>query len=661
MYYEGTTDGTHPYFGEVTQAASGGFAALEGYAWRCFNLHETGGELNPLLSVSVDVTAETTPGRYLPATIAGAGDTNGASRAAHLYVETYADYRNEPNFASAISASSPSVTFDGERFVAGGANGTLLESNDGKEWRPIAQSHQHTFIQLRYLHGRLIASVSDSDDGEGEGTFALWESTDGQDWTPVTTVTQRVWDVAAGPDAVLAAGSEGMFRSVTAGTWTKVAEGEHLAVAFGDGVYLAGSWGGPLTKSADGITWENIEGDNYDTRDIAFANGAFVIATNQGAYFASATSVATVQPIPGFSYPNVWVADGRFFMPGGGFFTHTSLDGQTWMPVAFPNIKDVAASDAQMVIASGGNLYATAPPVMATDELAHAFGTLSTQNQAVKQFEIRNLGTGDFLLGESMVAGEGFTLQNDSCSAKPLFRMDVCTVEVVFQPSAVSTYAGTFEVAATWPVAQVLTFNVTGQGLSTGSGNGGDDGDNGDGGDNNDDRGNAPTVPTLVAPQNGAKDISLSPTLRWKKSSDPDGDAVSYSLLLCEDKSFETCDARAVQTASLPAPEGFLRGFGALSIVMFGVVALGRRRQSLVLALFVIASVPGVYGCGAAVPITDTNTPGGTNGDDAKADEIAYRVESLQPNTVYYWKVIAADDSGNSAESAVWSFTTGKE
>ncbi|MBU2510990.1 VCBS repeat-containing protein, partial [bacterium] len=60
---------------------------------------------------------------------------------------------------------------------------------------------------------------------------------------------------------------------------------------------------------------------------------------------------------------------------------------------------------------------------------------------------------------------------------------------------------------------------------------------------------NAPTVPSLTSPENGAT-VTLPLTLTWKKSSDPDGDAVTYSYLVCEDQDFSGCDATNVTSSS---------------------------------------------------------------------------------------------------------------
>jgi len=55
---------------------------------------------------------------------------------------------------------------------------------------------------------------------------------------------------------------------------------------------------------------------------------------------------------------------------------------------------------------------------------------------------------------------------------------------------------------------------------------------------------------------------------------------------------------------------------------------------------------------GYTPPVTNT-----TNTTNTTSDNLTYTTSDLTTNTTYYWKVIASDTRGGSAESETWSFT----
>lgn len=64
--------------------------------------------------------------------------------------------------------------------------------------------------------------------------------------------------------------------------------------------------------------------------------------------------------------------------------------------------------------------------------------------------------------------------------------------------------------------------------------------------------------------------------------------------------------------------------------------------------------------------LTSCGSGGGTSGgagdnsnNSDKKDYVSYAV-NLQPNTTYYWKVMADDGKGGITESNTYSFTTGQ-
>jgi hypothetical protein len=161
----------------------------------------------------------------------------------------------------------------------------------------------------------------------------------------------------------------------------------------------------------------------------------------------------------------------------------------------------------------------------------------------------------------------------------------------------------------------------------------------------------APASPVLVSPANGQTGLSASVELRWKKSTDPDGDAVGYLVYSCTDQTFTGCTP--VTVASTKAPNTYLAGLGASSLVFLaGLSIRGRKKAVMFVLLLVIALVI------AGTVITACGSGGGGNNGTPVGDEMSQTVSAPLAGTTYFWKVVAADGKGGVSSSEVWSFTT---
>ena len=154
---------------------------------------------------------------------------------------------------------------------------------------------------------------------------------------------------------------------------------------------------------------------------------------------------------------------------------------------------------------------------------------------------------------------------------------------------------------------------------------------------------NPPTAPELKYPLDGATGVNTNVTLKWNKSDDPDGDKVSYSVLLCADENFAGCEN--VEVASLAkTKDGYaMAGFGGISALFFAALAFStlkirKRGVASVLFLVIAGYLLVISGCGSS----------GTS----------YNAKGLAPATKYYWKVSATDGKGGISQSETWSFTT---
>jgi hypothetical protein len=154
-----------------------------------------------------------------------------------------------------------------------------------------------------------------------------------------------------------------------------------------------------------------------------------------------------------------------------------------------------------------------------------------------------------------------------------------------------------------------------------------------------------PTAPVLVFPENFKTDLVKPIAFTWNKATDLDGDPLTYRHCVWEVKqryTFKDCDAAAVQTASWDRGILYAALAALLGCVLFAVlIFMGMKNRRGLLILVAIAVLAAVI---LAFYIGWTQTPSRT-------------VSALESGKAYYWKVIAEDGKGGSAESETRRFT----
>jgi len=223
-----------------------------------------------------------------------------------------------------------------------------------------------------------------------------------------------------------------------------------------------------------------------------------------------------------------------------------------------------------------------------------------------------------------------------------------------------------------------------------------------------------PTAPTLVYPTNGAT-VAKPVSFQWTNSTDADNDTVSYEFYLCPSQDFvgsglcvglsvaagvklmppfnqnlqddliswpRYLDAAPIyqqvsqDLSMIPKWLIMLTAFGMLSILIsFSLKNISNRKLVIILILLILFFSLNINSCSrsddSTSEATSTSDESSTTTDNSTSssgdtsttatsvtiNDIAYTTSDVTNNTTYYWKVVASDPNGGSAESATWSFT----
>jgi len=196
-----------------------------------------------------------------------------------------------------------------------------------------------------------------------------------------------------------------------------------------------------------------------------------------------------------------------------------------------------------------------------------------------------------------------------------------------------------------------------------------------------------PTAPMLLSPSDNSS-VTEPVTFQWTKSTDSDGDTVSYKIYICTDSGFAGCSGTSV-TAGVnfvpPFNQNFHENFilwpsplhaatvsqqisQDLSMIpkwvfMLGVLGLlsgfislsvkniTHRRIVFMFIFLTFCFSLTIISCSSEKDeYEDWEKEGYT------PTVLTYTTSDLTTNTTYYWKVIASDTRSGSAESETWSF-----
>lgn len=281
------------------------------------------------------------------------------------------------------------------------------------------------------------------------------------------------------------------------------------------------------------------------------------------------------------------------------------------------------------------------PDIGVTDSVAPAndlqipFGEITLGNTSEQTVTVTNNGAATLVLGTVASANPlaaPFSIPADTCTGQSIAPAGSCTLTIRFAPTASGSFTDSFDIPSNDLDTPTVTVLLTGTGLSTVVNN-------------------PPSKPEMVSPANGQTGLPTTVTFRWKPSTDPEGEPVTYDLYYCADSGFTGCGP--IQVASVQDGHGVdasRLAYGTVLLLFGGILAgINRKgRRVLLLALVVITGTI-LISCGSG---------GGGGPKETPTTDMTYTVSGLERGTTYYWKVVVKDGQGGQTESDTFHFTT---
>ncbi len=191
--------------------------------------------------------------------------------------------------------------FLGQRFLLGGARGTLLTSADGESWQLVRLGTSNSVFAFAFGNGTYVAL---------SGFGGIWTS-NGAEWTQCKSP----------------AGADGRYLN---------------SIAFGAGQFVAVGGGGLVVRSADGIVWSEVATGISDAlATVAFGAGRFVALGTDGKTYTSANGLnwnvgAELPRAAGL----ITFGQGKF-VAAGATALFVSADGFDWAERAVPSVSPI--------------------------------------------------------------------------------------------------------------------------------------------------------------------------------------------------------------------------------------------------------------------------------------------------------------------------------
>jgi subtilisin family serine protease len=243
------------------------------------------------------------------------------------------------------------------------------------------------------------------------------------------------------------------------------------------------------------------------------------------------------------------------------------------------------------------------------------FGSVTPGTVKELAFVLKNSGGAALLISNISSSTTALTLVANNCPST-LLPDAQCTLTVRFAPTAFTTSAGQISVASNEPLRPQRTLTLTGIGNTL------------------------PPPAQLLAPADNASNVASPVTFSWIQRVDPDGDALTQTLLIDTDPHFDPAARTIIAFAA-----GTSGAMLAITGLFFWPRAGKGRRSWLLAGILLMLGL--MVACG-----------GGGGGGTALVPTNRIVVNNLAPVTTHFWKVRTVDSHGGASESEVRSFTT---
>lgn len=222
------------------------------------------------------------------------------------------------------------LAFGKQTFVAVGANGVILNSDDGRSWSIRSD------VNLNDLNAVAVDS-SGNYAAVGENGSIL-TSTDSLSWAvaneiPASVDSIDLFGVTSSDSGFVVVGENGtaVFSS-NASEWTltNTSVSDNLYdVAFGNGIYVGVGDGGVVITSTDGNNWiAQSSFTNQRLTSIAFANDLFLTAGNRGTVYTSPDGINWTEAMIPAAFSNVsFLGVGYGIIDGNGIWVISGRNG----------------------------------------------------------------------------------------------------------------------------------------------------------------------------------------------------------------------------------------------------------------------------------------------------------------------------------------------
>jgi hypothetical protein len=273
------------------------------------------------------------------------------------------------------------------------------------------------------------------------------------------------------------------------------------------------------------------------------------------------------------------------------------------------------------------------------NDLSIDFGIIEVGQSIDNTVTLTNDGVVALTIGNIVDAASLSTpygIVNNTCAINNVLApTEYCAFDVEFAPVSAGLFSAIINVPSDDPDEAVIQYSVSGIANTPGN--------------------NPPTSPTLITPVYNAVAVSQPVAFKWDKSSDPDGDSITYRLFYSTDAAFvNSTDLLVASSNKTSANNAYaLWSFGLLPV---GIVLAGRRGRRKI-ALMLMALALGVslllYACGSGGGDSTTVPP------PPPVTTVSYTLsDTLETGTRYYWKVSADDGRGGISYSQPWTYTT---